>query len=882
MHQVNYIYLDVLNFSLLHSFMFDFLSKFGFGRSTESKKQAALASNAAQLERVAQVKQEQKQEQKQERIQQEQEAQAQMQAVLSVEVLDEARLIQFLSSCTFPELRLQGAQHVKSKEGMELLKKTFLKSDKRVVKLMQQGLQALIQQQQQEAQAHACFAQAQKLLASELLLASQVADLDKQKNACIIFSEDLVTQFNSVRQQLELRLQAQIHLQRLSLDQLKQVQLALQNETLVTEQEVDALQAQFEARLQAPEAISLPRHLTQELTLALSNLKKKVQQTSPTKKNLESTSTPNLESNSMSNSISNSATILETESEENTAQEISNETVEASLPSAANIVEERAQKPTAISIQYDAKQLEQQLSQLEAALENGQIVSVKHLERQLRAMEIKHWPERLRDRAQVALQEFARMQSWAKWSGQVSREQLVQTAEELASLSLAPKEIQNTVSALRQQWKEMEHSASGGVGRELWLRFDAACTKAYAPAAQFFQEQAQLRHDNANKAQQFLDHLAQHIPSLMAEPIAWRSLQQSTHQIEKEWRSIGVIERKLKSGLDNQFDVLLHTLQHALNEQRQLEKQQRQHLIAQAQKIEAGARNGVDQVKSLQEQWQQGSTSSILRQQDEQKLWKEFRAACDAVFEQRKEFGKQEQEQRLQHLAAKQALCLELENALNSPLPQLKQVKNEVTQAWKTIGWVPKNDEAEIEARYQEALQKIDHAIAHFSTQQLQLATQEFFAKYQLCLALEKTVSAASEADQQQYKIQAQENWQAIPTSSSRTAITSLLHLVQHRFDKAISLSSNKQIDFANAVQSNQSQFATIMLQLEIACSCETPAEFAQQRLQAQIQMLKDSLQQGKPHLIDSLNSFLSLPVALSEQEQQRSIAVLQQAFKSL
>lgn len=74
MHQVNYIYLDVLNFSLLHSFMFDFLSKFGFGRSTESKKQAALASNAAQVERVAQVKQEQKQEQKQGRIQQEQEA----------------------------------------------------------------------------------------------------------------------------------------------------------------------------------------------------------------------------------------------------------------------------------------------------------------------------------------------------------------------------------------------------------------------------------------------------------------------------------------------------------------------------------------------------------------------------------------------------------------------------------------------------------------------------------------------------------------------------------------------------------------------------------------------------------------------------------------
>jgi hypothetical protein len=879
MHQVNCIYLDAFNFSLLHSFMFDFLSKFGFGRSSESKKQAALASNAAQVEGVAQVKQEQKQEQKQERIQQEQEAQAQMQAVL----LDETRLIQFLSSCTFPELRLQGAQHVKSKEGMELLKKTFLKSDKRVVKLMQQGLQALLQQQQQEAQAHACFVQAQKLLASELLLASQVADLDKQKNACVIFSEDLVTQFNSVRQQLELRLQAQVHLQRLSLDQLKQVQLALQNEALVTEQEVDAWQTQFEARLQAPEASSLPRHLTQELTLALSNLKKKVQQTiqqtSPTKKNLESVLAPNFAP--ISNSTS--ASILESEIDEHAAQEKSRETTEASSSNTEKAtVEGDLQSAAKSSIHYDVKQLDQQLSQLEAALENGQIVSVKHLERQLRAIEIKHWPERLRDRAQVALQEFARMQSWAKWSGQVSREQLVQTAEELASLSLAPKEIQNTVSALRQQWKEMEHSASGGVGRELWLRFDAACTKAYAPAAQFFQEQAQLRHENANKAQLFLDHLAQQIPSLMAEPIAWRSLQQSTHQIEKEWRSIGVIERKLKSGLDNQFDVLLNTLQQALNEQRQLERQQRQHLIAQAQKIEAGARNGVEQVKSLQEQWQQGSTSSILRQQDEQKLWKEFRAACDAVFEQRKEFGKQEQEQRLQHLAAKQALCLELENALNSPLPQLKQLKNEVTQAWKTIGWVPKNEEAEIEARYQDALQKIDHAIADFSTQQLQLATQEFFAKYQLCLALENKVSAASDADLQHYKTQAQESWQAIPTSSSRTAITSLLHVVQQRFDKAVSLSSNKQADFAQAVQANQSQFASIILQLEIACSCETPAEFEQQRLQAQIQMLKDSLQQGKASLIDSLSSFLSLPVALNEQEQQRSIAVLQQAFKSL
>jgi hypothetical protein len=837
--------------------MFDFLSKFGFGRSSESKKQALLASSSEQVERVVQAKQEQKQE----RMQQEQEAQRQMQAIL----LDEERLIKFLSNCTFPELRLQAAQHVKSKDGMEQVKKAFLKSDKRIVKLMQQGLHTLQTQQQQEEIAQACLIQAQKLQASKVVLASQVADLDKQKNACTFFPELVLNQFVSVRQQLELRLLAQTDLQRRSLDLLKHIRLSTQHDEPVAGQEIEQWQVQLQSCLQDMEAPSLPRHLIIELTQTFENTKIIAQQSSNAKK----VDSPSAEAK---------ADIDATAEQKNTVKVAEIEVV--STPE--NLSENKSALDSAVvaTVNYDVKHLEQQLSQLETGLESGQIARVKNIERQLRSIDIKHWPESLRDRLQVALHEFTRMQSWAKWSGQVSREQLVQTAEELASLSLTPKEIQHTVSALRQQWKEMEQSASGGVGRELWQRFDAACTKAYAPAAQFFQEQAQLRQENANKAQQFLETLAQKIPSLLAEPIVWRTLQQSTHQIEKEWRSIGVIERKVKTSLDNQFEVLHASLQNVLNEQRQTQIQQRQFLISQAQKIQVGARNGVEQVKALQEQWQHDSTSSILRQQDEQKLWKEFRAACDAVFEQRKELGKQEQEQRLQNLAAKQAICLELEQALNSTLPQLKQLKNDAMQAWKTIGWVPKSEEANLDTRFQDALQKIDHAIAHFATQQLQLATQEFFLKFQLCLSLENSALTTNQENIPQLITLVQQQWQALPVASARTAITDIVQSLQQRFDKVIGSSLHNHSDLIKTLQANKNNFNSAILQLEIACSCETPEEFAAQRLQAQIQMLKDSMQQGKRNLIDDIQTFVSQPVALNEQEQQRSIHLLERALK--
>jgi predicted Zn-dependent protease len=118
-----------------------------------------------------------------------------------------------------------------------------------------------------------------------------------------------------------------------------------------------------------------------------------------------------------------------------------------------------------------------------------------------------------------------------------------------------------------------------------------------------------------------------------------------------------------------------------------------------------------NELKKLQQEWKDiGPVPEKVRD----KVFKEFKEACDFFFEQKRtEHGKQENEQ-VENLKAKEEICAQIEKHIaenTATSDVLKQLEDQFNQ----IGFVPKKDITTIRNRYHAAIEKFTNAIQGIS-----------------------------------------------------------------------------------------------------------------------------------------------------------------------
>src|ERR1700740_1553093 len=91
---------------------------------------------------------------------------------------EEGAAAEFILQSQFADARLIAAQHLHSKDVLERVLPAMRNADRRVAKLIQGKLDALMAQQLGREQAQLCIARAEKLAAEQQLLPNQVVDLD--------------------------------------------------------------------------------------------------------------------------------------------------------------------------------------------------------------------------------------------------------------------------------------------------------------------------------------------------------------------------------------------------------------------------------------------------------------------------------------------------------------------------------------------------------------------------------------------------------------------------------------------------------------------------------------------------------------------------------
>ncbi|WP_342113657.1 DUF349 domain-containing protein [Pseudoduganella sp. OTU4001] len=784
---------------------------------------------------------------------------------------DEAAAVELILNSEFADVRLAAAEHVVSQDALEKVQHAVRNSDRRVAKLMQGRLDAIRHSQAEQKQAGACIALAQHLLADEKLTPNQVADLDRQWKV-IDAAPAMAAEFAHVRQALGERLEAQVALQRAMIDALAAVRKH------PDAAEFERLAAEHAAHLASPERGSLPRHLLNDFDAALAAER--------------------------ATRADSAAAAPANPAPEPSAVQPAAAAAEAAAGEAADATVARMPRPA--REKHKSTPAEQEANRhfmdlveaMEAALAQGQLHLAAEHDKALKESKTGRLTPAQAERLAHVRADLKRLGDWARWGGNVSREELVHAVEQLPAEGLGMSELAKKVGSMRERWKSLD-GVSGAAPKSLWEKFDAACTAAYAPAAAHFKHLADERHSNAARAQQLVDEanalLEKDAAQLEAAGGAqadreesasgnlphthdWRALASTTQRLRQAWSRLGTIDRKDKKRLDAAFSKAMDALMAPLDSQRKIEVARREQLIEEVGKLNPLDRHTIDTLRGLQESWQGHARALPLERKTEQALWQKFRSACDMIFAKRKEHAHAADHERKAHLHAREAICAGLESAKfegedKAVLAAIGKALKDAAGAWHASGVVPRASEQRIDQRYRAAVGALQSQADAIRKRAGAAQANAMREKLRLVQALERAIADAGEIDSAGWG----ERWQVLPALPNEQERT-----LRARFDAALKAAGEgaARAAYAAQLENNRQRLLSAVLRLEIVAGIDSDAEFAKDRLKMQVEVLQSSLKSGqKPasHAAQFL-ALCAMPALLDD----RTASRIEQLFRKI
>lgn len=827
---------------------------------------------------------------------------------------DEAGAVDLILQSEFADVRLAAAEHVHSQPALEQVQQAMRNTDRRVAKLMQGRLDALRHQQAEQRQAEAAIASARKLAQDEKLNPNQVAELDRLWKV-IAATPALADEFNAVRATLAKRLEDQMALQRAALDALAAVRriAAGQLPDGATADSVpallDTLAAEHAARVASPEKESLPRHLLADFDTALASARAGQEAVSARRAALagwQAQEAATLHADELKRNWQALPKVADAAVAAALQQEF--DALLAGLPAPVRVKDdaqahkahkdqnkdphkEHGGKPDARKEPKEPKESKEAqeanreanrhfmaiVDQMEAALDQGQLHIAADHDKVLKETKTGRLSPAQADRLAHVRAELKRLGDWARWGGNVSREELVKAVEELPAQKLSMPELAKKVGTMRERWKALD-GVSGAAPKSLWERFDAACTAAYAPAAAHFKHLADERHTNAAKAEVMISEVEKMAAELAGEEPNFKALAAAAQRLRQAWSRLGAIDRKEKKKLDAAFDKAMALMTGPLDEQRRVEVARREQLIAETEKLVPTDRHTLDAVRHLQEQWQEFARALPLERKQEQALWQRFRAACDAIFAARKESAHAADSERKAHLHVREDICAQLENATFSgddkaQMAAITKALRDAEQAWRASGHVPRASEARIDGRYKAAVAAVQAQADAIRKRAGAAQANALRDKLRLTQALETAITTDEAIDGADWE----NRWKALPALPGEYERT--LH---GRFMAGIAAAADaaKRSAYAARLEQARATLLSEVLRLEIVAGVDSGAEFARDRLKMQVEVLQSSLKSGQKPMTQAAQ-FLQL-CAMPALADARTASRIEQLFRRI
>jgi hypothetical protein len=325
---------------------------------------------------------------------------------------------------------------------------------------------------------------------------------------------------------------------------------------------------------------------------------------------------------------------------------------------------------------------------------------------------------------------------------------------EKAELLLNETSVQKAVDgirALQSRWKETGF-VMGEQGEQVWQRFKSASDRVYDQQKEWFEGVKQVQQENIAKKTVLLQHLRELLEKLPDSHQAWQQASQQLDEIFNHWKSVGFAPKLENEKLWEQFkegkDVFYKAKEKYYDEwKKQLAENLRikNDICQQAEALKESTdwKKTADLLKKLQEQWKK--TGAVPQKQSD-KIWKRFRSACDAFFENKKSFFAEKDSSNEENLKSKEELIARVE-AWTAPADgniayeELRKLQEE----WINIGHVPMKEKDRINSTWKKALDKHFDSLRSISAQK----NKQFFeGKYN------SLISAPDGKNKANYEIQ--------------------------------------------------------------------------------------------------------------------------------
>ena len=278
--------------------------------------------------------------------------------------------------------------------------------------------------------------------------------------------------------------------------------------------------------------------------------------------------------------------------------------------------------------------------------------------------------------------------------------------------------IKEATKELNELHNEFKHT--GPVPREekdsVWERFKAASDAVYARRDEYMANLLVTFKINLGEKQKLIEELKV-FGELASDRIKeWNQKTKEILAVQKRWEAIGPVPRAQTKSINKEFWTGFkgffsnkNNFFKKLDGERDKNLELKKELIKKADTIKESTdwENVSEELKKLQQAWKE---IGPVPEKQREKVFQEFKAACDHFFEKRRtQFGKEDEEQS-QNLDKKKEICTLLEKLGNEKAGTV-EILHEQIEKFNTYGFVPRKAIKSIKSRFDKAVENFISAL---------------------------------------------------------------------------------------------------------------------------------------------------------------------------
>jgi exonuclease SbcC len=485
-----------------------------------------------------------------------------------------------------------------------------------------------------------------------------------------------------------------------------------------------------------------------------------------------------------------------------------------------------------------SNQLAQLLSELERHLTEGLLKeankSHQHIVKAMRKISQQE-AKKHQHQYQSLTAQLTEIRDWQGFAATPKKEALCVSMESLVASEIDPAMLADRIHSFQEEWK-----AIGPIARQddkiLWNRFRTAADKAYEPCKAYFADMVVQRQQNLANRQALILQLTDYEATMDWDSADWDIVQKTLDAARETFRSFSPVDRHEHKNSQASLQVISDKIYSHIKEEYQHNIDAKEALISQAKSLQdvADLSQAIEQSKQLQADWK---TIGMTPNKADQKLWQEFRLACDAVFSRRDEQRQQNKVHIEASIEQAQEIIIKAEAAAKETDTASKEALQLCSSEFADLS-LPKALYAKLRQRLAEAQQQQNDLFSHAKVAK----------KQQAWITLTNKLSAISlktqDAEQASVLYKADATDLRLPQGIDRSLI-----------EKKWNATSATELSSTDALRD-------ACIGLEIAAELTSPEVDQKARMAYQVQRLAQGLGQAgslQQRISDSVNQWLAL-----------------------